>query len=107
MDPVTHALVQFGGIGVLAAAILLLHRESLKSFREELSKDRLAHTNEMAKLIDTDSTQRELTRAAFTQALDRQVQMLLVQKERHEENVIRLNQILEHVRREPRTPPSS
>lgn len=33
-------LANFGGMGVLAAILLLLHREALKAFREALTTDR-------------------------------------------------------------------
>jgi len=43
MDPsLITTLVQLGGGFVLAAIILVLHREALKSFREELTEERRA-----------------------------------------------------------------
>ena len=42
------SLLNLGGVGVLAAALLLLHREALKAFRQELSEERLANRQELA-----------------------------------------------------------
>lgn len=40
MDPLISSLVNLGGGFVLAAAILMLHREAIKAFREEMSMER-------------------------------------------------------------------
>lgn len=40
MDPFTAALVNLGGGFALAAAVLMLHREALKAFREEMATER-------------------------------------------------------------------
>ena len=40
MDPLITSLINAGGLGLLAAILLLLRRESLKAFREELAAER-------------------------------------------------------------------
>ena len=76
MDPLLSGLVNLGGGFVLAAVILLLHREALKSFREELCKEREV----FRQAIQSVETERDVS--------DR----------RHQENLARLDLILEHVR---------
>lgn len=47
MDPVYTALANIGGVGILAACLLFLHREALKGFREEMEKERCAHSEQI------------------------------------------------------------
>jgi hypothetical protein len=46
-DPVS-ALLNAGGVGVVAFVLYLLHRDALKAFREELAAERAANREEMA-----------------------------------------------------------
>ena len=40
MPEIINALLNLGGTGVLAAALLWLHREAIHAFREELATER-------------------------------------------------------------------
>ena len=40
MDAILTGLINAGGLGLLAAALFLLHRESIKAFRDELHEER-------------------------------------------------------------------
>lgn len=40
MDPLLTGLMNFGAMGALAAILLMLHREALKTFKEELNVER-------------------------------------------------------------------
>lgn len=48
MDPFINSLINAGGIGILAAALLYLHATSLKEFRAELAAERAARSFELA-----------------------------------------------------------
>jgi hypothetical protein len=47
MDQLLHSLANLGGMGCLAAALLILHRDALKAFREELERDRQLCTDRL------------------------------------------------------------
>lgn len=79
MDPLLTTLANLGGGFALAAVILLLHRESLRTFREELGKERQVFREALV-LIQSD---RESGTA------------------RHQEISSRLDVILEYMRRQP------
>jgi len=51
MDPLLEALLNFGGMGLLAAAILWLHREALKAFREEMAAERTSCDRRHVELV--------------------------------------------------------
>lgn len=51
MDPVTAALVNLGGGFTLAAVILLLHRDALKAFREEMATERARNDTNLTRLF--------------------------------------------------------
>jgi len=53
MDAITSGLAQMGGMGLLAAAILLLHRDALKMFREELAAERRACQQDHQLIMET------------------------------------------------------
>lgn len=78
MDVLLTTLANLGGGFTLAAVILLLHRESLRAFREELAKER----NMFARALDDIEAHRE------------------TDSERHQEVAARLDLILEHTRRQ-------
>ncbi len=45
-------LTNLGGGFVLAAVVLMLHRDSLKAFREELASERATHTQEIKSFLE-------------------------------------------------------
>lgn len=92
MDPAFTPLINLGVGGAIAAVLIGLHREALRAFREDMKATRESHERTITNLLQSDQEQRELTRQAFAAALE-------AISERHAENVNRLDQILEHVRR--------
>lgn len=48
MDPLLTGIAQLGGLGALAAAILMLHRESIKAFRDEMASERARNDANLA-----------------------------------------------------------
>lgn len=76
MDPFLVSLANLGGGFTLAAAILWLHRESLRTFRQELAEERKV----FARAVDVIESD---------QALD---------SERHQQISARLDVILAHTR---------
>ena len=51
MDPAISALVNLGGGFALAGVILLLHREALKAFREEMATERARNDANLTRLF--------------------------------------------------------
>lgn len=52
MDPIVTALVNLGGGFTLAGVILLLHREALKAFREEMVSERKRNDDNLVRFWD-------------------------------------------------------
>lgn len=52
MEPLVSALVNAGGMGILAGALLYLHRDSIKSFREELAEERKYNSDAQRQFIE-------------------------------------------------------
>ena len=61
MDPLMSGLLNFGGVGFLAAVLLYLHLTSMKSFREELKIEREACERAWMRVLDHISKQHEIT----------------------------------------------
>ena len=71
MDPIFTALANIGGVGILAAALLLLHREALKQFREEMQIERAAHDAHITAERDQCHEDHEKLMAAVNKNTDR------------------------------------
>lgn len=52
MDPLVLTLANMGGVGALAAVLLLLHREAIKIFREEMTAERAANARIWNAILD-------------------------------------------------------
>ena len=52
-NPIVAAMVNGGGLGVLAAALFYLHTSALKVFREELASERKTCQESHDRLIDS------------------------------------------------------
>lgn len=48
IGPIVGGLINAGGMGLFAAALFLLHRESLKAFRDELKESRTSFNVNLA-----------------------------------------------------------
>jgi uncharacterized protein YdcH (DUF465 family) len=59
MEPLWIALANLGGGFTLAGVILLLHREALKAFREEMATERQRNDANLGKLFDKFDTLRK------------------------------------------------
>lgn len=53
MEQLITSLINFGGMGTLAAVLLMLHREAIKSFREEMGEERKANRDTNKDLLTT------------------------------------------------------
>lgn len=66
MDQLVNNLGQLGGMGLLSGVLLLLHRESIKSFREERALDRVETTKDR----EQNQAHHELLMAGFGRLYD-------------------------------------
>lgn len=77
MEAAYEVLLNLGGGFAMAVVILILHRESIRSFKDEMQEER----------------------ETFRQALDKCHETHQDVVLQHKENSVKLEQILEHVRR--------
>jgi len=61
MDAMTTALLNFGGMGVVAAILLLLHRDAIKAFERQLSKERESNQVQWQSHLQLSIRQHEVT----------------------------------------------
>ena len=47
MEPLVSGLLNAGGLGIASAILYVLHRDAIKAFREELSKERQSNTENL------------------------------------------------------------
>jgi len=52
MDPIFGALANLGGVGILAVALLILHRDALQRFSEEARADRISTQEQWKMYLD-------------------------------------------------------
>ena len=52
MDPITGGLINAGGLGLAVAILYVLHRDSLKAFREEMKSERERNDRNLEKFFD-------------------------------------------------------
>ena len=64
-NPIIAALVNGGGLGILAAALFYLHTSALKVFREELAAERKACQDHHDRLVDSIDKLAKEVRANF------------------------------------------
>ena len=65
LDQWITALVNFGGMGAVAAVLLLLHRDSLKQFHSELKQERDSNSQLWKAYVDLKMHQHEQIMQAF------------------------------------------
>lgn len=90
MESVSTALVNLGGVGLLSAALLLLHREAITAFRQELKETITAFREELT--LERSANREALIqeRAERTLAGDRIEKTL---ERNHEEVMCRIQRI--------------
>lgn len=69
MDPFFQQLLETGGLGVVCVLLYLLHKNSIKEFREDLAKERESSRVESAKEREAFRTERALERKEFREDL--------------------------------------
>jgi len=77
LEQLLVALTNVGGMGLLAAALLVLHRDALKSFREELQAERKIWSevrekdrNEYVRMLEENRNERQAQFAEIQENLE-------------------------------------
>lgn len=65
MEPIVTSLSSMGGLGILAAALLYLHVNALRQFREELAAERAGFLMRNQAVVDALSKQTEVLSQRF------------------------------------------